>query len=220
MTKEIEQVKQEIQMLQSKLAFLEEMEKYNEGPAKEAFKGIYGVYPKFPSDARFGYFKSGYEAHKSLVGDANKIINDAGMSNCRIDGNPPNGCSSWSNWYELFGSKGILNNLKLSSLDNNTLEPYHIDDPEYCNGIEWDEKDNPNLEKIIDKMVEERKAQKLWNRLQDELGFADKDCDKIVDLVEDWILDEQSSAGSQNVNIELLVEGFNDAIRKMKEMLS
>jgi hypothetical protein len=85
--------------------------------------------------------------------------------------------------------------------------------------VEWDEKDNPNLQKIIDKMVEERKARKLWNRLHDELGLTDSACDKIVDLVEDWILDEQSSAGSQNVNTELLVDGFNDCVRQMKEML-
>jgi len=86
--------------------------------------------------------------------------------------------------------------------------------------VECDEKDNPNLEKIIDKMVEERKAQKLWNRLQNELGLTDGACDAIVDLVEDWIPKEQSSSGSQSVNTELLVEGFNDCVQKMKEMLS
>ena len=85
--------------------------------------------------------------------------------------------------------------------------------------VEWDEKDNPNLQKIIDKMVEERKSQKLWNMVRDELGYSIDCCDEIVDLVEDWILDEQSAAGSQNVDVEFLVDGFNDAIRKTKEML-
>jgi hypothetical protein len=98
-------------------------------------------------------------------------------------------------------------------------EPYCPDEPDWYDEVEWDEKDNPNIQKIIDKMVEERKARKLWNRLHDELGLTDSACDKIVDLVEDWILDEQSYAGSQNVNTELLVEGFNDCVREMKEML-
>jgi len=79
------------------------------------------------------------------------------------------------------------------------------------------EKDNPNLEKIIDKMVEERKAQKLWNILI-RYGYAD-DVDEILDLVEKWLPEPQSAASSQNVNTELLVEGFNDCVRKMKEML-
>jgi len=37
--------------------------------------------------------------------------------------------------------------------------------------------------------------------------------------VEDWIPEPQSAAGSQNIDVEFLVDGFNDAIRKMKEML-
>jgi hypothetical protein len=44
-------------------------------------------------------------------------------------------------------------------------------------------------------------------------------CDEIVDAVEEWLPEQQSAAGSQNVNTELLVEGFNDCLRKMKEML-
>jgi hypothetical protein len=83
----------------------------------------------------------------------------------------------------------------------------------------WGEKDDPNLQKIIDKMVEERKSQKLRNMLKVQLDYDGMVCDDIVDIVEDWILDEQSASGSQDVNTELLVEGFNDAIRKMKEML-
>jgi hypothetical protein len=68
-------------------------------------------------------------------------------------------------------------------------------------------------------LIREHQAQKLFNRLVDELGYDFDACNDVVDLVEDWILDEQSSAGSQNLDTELLVEGFNDAIRKMKEML-
>jgi hypothetical protein len=74
-------------------------------------------------------------------------------------------------------------------------------------------------DEVIDRMVKKYQAQKLWNRVRDELGYSIDCCDSIVDLVEDWILDEQSAAGSQNVDVEFLVDGFNDCVRKMKEML-
>jgi len=41
---EIEKTKQEIKMLQSKLEFLEELEK-TKSPVEEAFKRVYGTYP-------------------------------------------------------------------------------------------------------------------------------------------------------------------------------
>jgi len=75
------------------------------------------------------------------------------------------------------------------------------------------------MDEVVDRLVKKYQAQKLWNRVRDELGYSIDLCDEIVDLVEDWILDEQSSAGSQNIDVEFLVDGFNDAIRKMKEML-
>jgi hypothetical protein len=74
-------------------------------------------------------------------------------------------------------------------------------------------------DEVIDRMVKKYQAQKLWNRVRGELGYSIDCCDSIVDLVEDWILDEQSASGSQNVDTELLVDGFNHAIQKMKEML-
>jgi hypothetical protein len=77
----------------------------------------------------------------------------------------------------------------------------------------------PNLQKIIDKMVEERKSQKLWNMVRDELGYSIDCCDEIVDLVEKWLPEPQSAAGSQNVDTELLVDGFNHCLTKIKGKL-
>jgi hypothetical protein len=96
---------------------------------------------------------------------------------------------------------------------------------EVADEVEWDEKDNPAsirfkiADEVVNKLIKEQQAQKLYNRLYDELGFEFDTCNDIVDIVEDWILEEQSASGSQNVNTELLVEGFNDCVRKMKEML-
>ena len=99
-------------------------------------------------------------------------------------------------------------------------EPQCPDEPEYYDEVEWDEKDNPKpMDDVVNRLVKKYQAQKLFNRLVDELGYDFDACNDVVDLVEDWILDEQSADGSQNVNTELLVEGFNDAIRKIKEML-
>ena len=75
------------------------------------------------------------------------------------------------------------------------------------------------MDKIVDKLIKEHKAQKLFNRLYDELGYDFETCENIVELVEDWLPEPQSAAGSQNVNTELLVDGFNHYLQKMKEML-
>jgi hypothetical protein len=99
-------------------------------------------------------------------------------------------------------------------------EPYCPDEPEYYDEVEWDEKDNPKpMDDVVNRLVKKYQAQKLWNMVRDKLGYSIDCCDSIVDLVEDWILDEQSASGSQNVDTELLVDGFNHAIQKMKEML-
>jgi hypothetical protein len=109
---EIEKTKQEIEVLTAKLALLEEIENHKT-PCEIAYKRVYGEYPM--GEPFWIVFKKGYEAHQSLVDDANKIIAAASMTNCIIEGNPPNGCSAWSEWFELFGSKGILHNLRISA---------------------------------------------------------------------------------------------------------
>jgi hypothetical protein len=114
MTETIQQLKEDIALLQMKLQKLEE-----KSPAEEAFKRIYYRYPDKLDDeygSAWDIFEKGYEAHQSLVDDANKIIKAvASMTNCIIEGNPPNGCSAWSEWFELFGSNGILHNLRIST---------------------------------------------------------------------------------------------------------
>ena len=75
------------------------------------------------------------------------------------------------------------------------------------------------MDEIVDRMVKKHQAQKLYHRLYDELGYDFEDIEDVVDLVEDWLPKEQSAAGSQNVNTELLVEGFNHCVQKMKDML-
>jgi hypothetical protein len=43
--------------------------------------------------------------------------------------------------------------------------------------------------------------------------------DDLVTRIDEWLPKEQSAAGSQNVDVEFLVEGFNDCINKIRRKL-
>ena len=75
------------------------------------------------------------------------------------------------------------------------------------------------MDDVIDRLLEKYKSQKLWNILSNKYDYISATCDDIVSAVEEWLPKEQSAEGSQNVDVELLVDGFNDAIQKMKEKL-
>jgi hypothetical protein len=97
-----------------------------------------------------------------------------------------------------------------------------IDEPYRNVSAYWDEKDNPAsyiTDEVVNRMIEKHQAQKLWNILKDKWGFSEDACSDIVEAVAEWLPKEQSAAGSQNVNTELLVDGFNHCLQKMKEML-
>ena len=126
-----QQLKQMKETDTSKL--LKEMENHK-SPAEEAYKEIYGIYPVYPSDVRFGYFKTGYNVSK-----------------------------------------------------------------EECK-------------------VEEPKPKKLFDVIRN-LGYSVDMCYEIVDAVRCWLPEPQSAAGSQNVDVELLVDGFNDCLKKIKDGL-
>jgi hypothetical protein len=168
--REIELLKQEIKMLQSKLSFLDELEK-TKSPVEEAYKEWWGQYPELETDSKYDDMR----------------------------------------W------QGFQAGYELAQVKDGCPEP--PDEPEHYDEVEWDEKDNPNLQKIIDEMVEERKSRKLWNILKDKWGFSKDACGDIVSAVEEWLPKEQSAAGSQNVDTELLVDGFNHCLEKIKGML-
>jgi hypothetical protein len=75
------------------------------------------------------------------------------------------------------------------------------------------------MDDVINKLLEKYKSQKLWNMVRNELGYSIDCCEEIVDLVERWLPKEQSAAGSQNVDVEFLVDGFNDCLKKIKNRL-
>ena len=113
---------------------------------------------------------------------------------------------------------GFQAGYELAQLKDGCPEP--PDEPDYYDEVEWDEKDNPKpMDEVVNRLVEKYQAQKLYNRLGNELDYGYEERDSIVNLVEDWLPKPQSAAGSQNVYVECSVEGFNDCIRKMKSML-
>jgi hypothetical protein len=97
-----------------------------------------------------------------------------------------------------------------------------VREDDYYNEVECDEKDNPAsyiTDEVVNRLIEKNKSQKLWNILSNKYDYISATCDDIVSAVEEWLPKEQSAAGSQNVDTELLVDGFNDCLRKIKEML-
>jgi hypothetical protein len=68
------------------------------------------------------------------------------------------------------------------------------------------------------KRVEEPKPKKLFDVIRN-LGYSVDMCYEIVDAVRCWLPEPQSSSGSQNVDVELLVDGFNDCLKKIKDGL-
>ena len=108
----------------------------------------------------------------------------------------------------------------LEGLWFNQVKKGVIDEPEHYDEVEWDEKDNSKpMDEVVERLVKKYQAQKLYHRLYDELGYDFEDIENIVELVEDWLPEPQSAAGSQNVNTELLVDGFNHCLEKIKGML-
>jgi hypothetical protein len=95
-----------------------------------------------------------------------------------------------------------------------------IDEPEHYDEVEWDEKDNPKpVDEVVDRLIKKYQAQKLWNILSNKYDYISATCDDIVSAVEEWLPEPQSAAGSQNVDTELLVDGFNHCLEKIKGML-
>jgi hypothetical protein len=84
--------------------------------------------------------------------------------------------------------------------------------------IPVEEPQSKSMDEVVDRLIKKYQAQKLYNRLF-EVGYDKEDCDIILSVVEDWLPEEQNAVGSQNVDTELLVDGHNHCLQKMKEML-
>jgi len=128
----------------------------------------------------------------------------------------------------------------LEGLWFNQVKKGVIDEPEHYDEVEWDEKDNPKpMDEVVDKML------KKWEEnppefLKFELGktleelitrwwcdafttHEDWDMetviDDLIDQIQLWLPREQSAEGSQSVSVIDTVDGYNDALNKIKSKL-
>jgi hypothetical protein len=224
MTETIQQLKEDIAVLQEKLNKLEEIEKHKSQPRMHlenevdcsivSFKGDIFYRLQFPDGICCWYMKTedDYNHYKVSL----EFVDDM-KSKHQLE-------SVWKN----------------EVLIQKNTEPYYIDDTECCSGIEWDEKDNPKpMDEVVDKMLKE------WEEnppefLKFEMGktlealitrwwcdvFTKHDnwdmetaIDDLIDQIQLWLPKEQSAEGSQDVSVIDLVDGFNDAITKIKSKL-
>ena len=175
----------------------------------------------------FGKLKEAYPKPKMEYQESGTVdkVEYNGHTYLRIDYD--DGCFGGVWWKQIERHKSPMNIVTDSETRNileglwfNQVKKGVIDEPDHYDEVEWDEKDNPKpMDEVVNRLVKKYQAQKLYNRLYDELGYDFEDIENVVSLVEDWLPEPQSAEGSQNVNTELLVEGFNHCLDKMKEML-
>jgi len=210
---EIEKTEGEIKVLQAKLELLKEMEKHK-SPAEEAYKRVYGNYPDTGICNGMSYvwwdvFCKGYNASKEdyKVGEYQPKEKEQKWDVVRES----------VKWCKEHPDESVEDYLKPHTPEK-TEQLLREAFQKVQQTEEWKETQR-KIDSNYDKMVEERKSQKLWNMVRDELGYSIDCCDEIVDLVEKWLPEPQSAAGSQNVDVEFLVDGYNDCLNKMKEKL-
>jgi hypothetical protein len=197
---DIQKTEAEIKVLQKKLELLKEIETHKSQPRMNLQYTVNGEVVSYNDEV---YYR----------------LDFAGMNH---------------NWYKKKTDNGVIlvkitdgethrllegvwfNDVKKGKYD----EPYCPDEPEYYDEVEWDEKDNPKpMDEVVNRLIEKHKSQKLWNILSNKYDYISATCDDIVSAVEEWLPKEQSAAGSQNVDTELLVDGFNSCLNKIKGML-
>ncbi len=199
---DIEKTEAEIKVLQKKLELLKEIETHKSQPRMEfSFGGKFEVVSYNGEEyLRLQFTDEVYWCKRKYDDDVKVLV-------AITDGE----------------TRRLLEGLWFNEVKNGKYdEPQCPDEPEYYDEVEWDEKDNPAsyiTDEVVNRLIEKHKSKKLWNILSNKYDYISATCDDIVSAVEEWLPKEQSAAGSQNVDTELLVDGFNDCLQKMKEML-
>lgn len=202
---DIEKTEAEIKVLQKKLELLKEIETHKSQPKMEFDFGGKFEFVSY-NDEEYLRLQFNDESHNWFK---KKHTVDGMMLAVIMDGETRRLLEGV--WF---------NDVKKGKYDAD--EPHCPDEPYRNVRAYWDKKDNPAsyiTDEVVNRLVEEHKSQKLWNILSNKYDYISATCDDIVSAVEEWLPKEQSAAGSQNVDTELLVDGFNDCLRKIKEML-
>jgi hypothetical protein len=191
-------------------------------PAEEAYKEVYGWYPPTtPSvsnyeDNRWSDFQNGYYASQEPKKEQKWDVVRESVKWC--EEHPDESVEDYLKPHTPEKTEQLLREAfqKVQQTEEWKETQRKIDG----NYDELVGEDNPKpMDEVVDRLVKKYQAQKLWNMVRDELGYSIDCCDEIVDLVEKWLPKYQSAAGSQNVDTELLVDGHNHCLNKMKEKL-
>ena len=117
-----------------------------------------------------------------------------------------------------------------------------VDEPDYYDEVEWDEKDNPSYritDEVVNKMLKKweenppdflkfemgKTLEELITRWWLDIHTVHKDwdvptyVDDLIDQIQLWLPKEQDSSGTQDVSVIDLVDGYNDCLEKIKSKL-
>ncbi len=208
---EIEKVKAEIKVLQSKLALLEEMERHR-SPIEKAYKECYGKYPVTGIDASewdvvsWTAFLNGYQATqpKAVPVDEPDWYDEVEWDEKDNPKPAEEVLDRLEDKYEKYGGTSYMTD----EVIDRVMEKWKTDPPEFLKF---------EMGKTMEQLVE-RWWQDVFIGINShwDMGTAIAD---LVDRIQLWLPKEQSYEGTQNIDTVLQVEGYNDAITKIKSKL-
>jgi hypothetical protein len=228
---EIEKTEGEIKVLQAKLELLKEMENHK-SPAEEAYKRVYGFYPETYEDS-WSAFQDGFfegckveEPDESVEEYLKPHTPEKTEQLLREAFQKVQQTEEWKETQRKIDEPTKPMNEVLDRLENKYKDAeenaasYMTDEVVNRMLKKWEE--NPpsflrfelgkTLEGLISDWLDDCvPAYSTWDY---ELGIA-----ILIRRIEKWLPDFQSSSGSQNVDTELLVDGYNDALTKIKSKL-
>jgi hypothetical protein len=242
---DIEKTEAEIKVLQKKLELLKEIETHKSQPKMEfSFGGKFEVvsyndevYYRLEFPDEFYWYKKKYSDEGLLMvaitdGETCRLLEGVWFNDVKkgkyddvVDEHKSPVEEAYKDWwgqYPELETDSKYDDTRWKGFKAGFQAAYEekVREDDYYDEVECDEKDNPKpMDEVVNRLIEKHKSQKLWNILSNKYDYISATCDDIVSAVEEWLPKEQSATGSQNVDTELLVDGFNSCLQKIKEML-
>jgi hypothetical protein len=220
---EIEKTEGEIKVLQAKLELLKEMEKYK-SPVEEAYKRVYGFYPETYEDS-WSSFQDGYIASQKdyKVGEyqptpqtpeqVEQGLRDA-MKQAKKDGvfdeptKPMNEVlDRLENKYK--DAEENAASYMTDEVVNRMLKRWETDPPSFLRF---------ELGKTLEALITRWWDDVLYGGIHQDWD-REVAIDDLIDQIQFWLPGEQSHEGTQSSSVIDLVDGYNDALTKIKSKL-
>jgi hypothetical protein len=239
MTNQIEELKEKIATMQHNLKVLEKLEA-SKTDLEKAYRDAYGFYPI--TDISMGEwdavswdaFQKGYEASKNNSEDISRVLiegDDAYIMGVKYQRVEEPYCPDDPEWYDEVEwdekdnpkpMNEVMDRLenKYKQAEENAAS-YITDDVVDRMLKEWEENPPEFLKFELGKTLEAL-ITRWWC---DVFGGINQDwdmetaIDDLVDRIQLWLPKEQDSSGTQDVSVIDLVDGYNDALTKIKSKL-